>query len=308
MVAGRTLSVMLAPRRPRTIGLVVVVALLVLPACGSGSEPPASAPGTQVPRDPQQRILTVLTTGGFTSAGDRLSDFPTFVLFGDGRLFTSEYDRMRPPPVPPVELRRLTPEGVDALVAAAREVRLDEPEDDFGFPGITDVATTYFRLNADGTESLSGVYALGVTNRGPQVDERVWERRLEVQAFHERMFSVEEWLPERTVGAPEVFSPERYLLFTDFAGNLDEVLPGHAPPLEWPSDMPEGSPVAGPTAADATCAVVTPEQAQPFVDAASQNPVPASTWVQGDRLVGAYLRPLLPDESDCDSVMAARPA
>lgn len=307
MVAGRTLSVMLASRRLRTIGLVVVVALLVLPACDSGAEPQAG-PRTQVSRDPQQRILTVLTTGGFTSAGDRLNDFPTFVLFGDGRLFTSEYDRMRPPPVPPVELRRLTPEGVDAVVAAAREVRLDEPEDDFGFPGLTDAATTYFTLNADGRESLSGVYALGVTNRGPQVDEQVWQRRLEVQAFHQRLFTVEEWLPKGSVGEPEVFSSERYLLFTDFAGNLNEVLPGHAPPLEWPPDMPEGTPVAGPPGADATCAVVSPEQAQTFVDAASQNPVPSSTWVRGDQLVGAYLRPLLPDEPDCDSVVAARPA
>lgn len=293
--------------RYRSSLLVASAALLgamVVGACSSASEPAPES--VQTTRDPNERVFMVLTTGGFTSAGDRLSDFPTFVLFGDGRLFTSEFDRTRPPAVPPVEIRRITQEGIDAMVAGARQVRLDEPEDEFGFPGITDVATTYFTLRTEGKESLSSVYALGFTTPGAPVDEEVWQRRLDVQSFHQRMFEPEEWLPEGSVGEAEEYSPDGYLLFTDHVGNLGDLPPGEPPPPAWPAGLSEGSPVPGPEGSDTTCALVTPAEAQRLIDGTTEGSPP--TWRLGDRIIGAYLRPLLPDEADCASVVAARPA
>lgn len=276
--------------------------LLLVAAC-SGDPGAGAQPRVEHPSEPAERVLSVLSTGGFTWPGDNLSDVPTFVLYGDGRLLTPVYrDPSEPEILPSIEARQIAPEGIQAILLAARDAGLFGPAVDYGTPGITDVDTTYLEFQADGRTHQKSAYALGSSLDSVQIEPEVRSRRLALSAWYERMFDLEPWLPEDSVGDPQVVEFDRYLVFADDQGRLEELAPEEPLP-EWPlTARLSGLSPAGP---DTGCTVVSRSQVDTILQAATGKAEPL--WVDSGRVFGTFLRPLLPDETDCRSVLSRRP-
>ncbi|HEX2178975.1 MAG TPA: hypothetical protein VHL54_05570 [Actinomycetota bacterium] len=279
------------------------VVLLLAAACGGGSAP-APQPDIDYPQDPAARVLSVLSTGGFTWPGDNLSDVPTFLLYGDGRLLTPVYrDPSNPQILPSIEARQISPEGIEAILRAAQDAGLFGPPVDYGTPGITDGDTTYLELQADGRTHEKSAYALGSSLDSVRMEPEDRRRRLALSAWYERMFDLEPWLPEGSVGDPEVLVSDRYLVFADDQGRLEDLAPEQPLP-EWP--LAAGLTGLTPAGPDTGCAELSRSEVDTILQAAGSEVEP--NWTDSGRVFTTFLRPVLPDETDCRSVLSRRPA
>lgn len=283
--------------------LLATAFLLLLVAACSGDSGAGTQPEIDHPADPAERVLSVLSTGGFTWPGDNLSDVPTFVLYGDGRLLTPVYREPSDPESPPsIEARQISPEGIQAILRSAQDAGLFGPAVDYGTPGITDVATTYIDIRAGGRSHKKSAYALGSSLESVRIEPEVRSRRLALSAWYERMFDLEPWLPEGSVGEPQVVEFDRYLVFADDQGPVEELAPEQPLP-GWPLAAGlAGMPPAGP---DTGCTVVSRSEVDTILQAATRKAEPL--WVDSGRVFATFLRPLLPDETDCRSVLSRRP-
>jgi len=279
---------------------LVLLLTITLGACGR-EEPSWIA----YPKGENDRVLSVLSTGGFTNPGDNLSDAPTFILYGDGRFLSQVYrDPSLPQAIPEIVVRRISAEGIQAILSAAKAAELFGPEADFGPALATDVSTTYFQLQADGRLHIKSVYALFTTFGQYPVDWEARRRRLAVQAFYERMFDLEGWMPEGSVGKPEALGFERFLLFADDEGSLQD--PDSPIPPAWPLPIPLNEMPASEAGSSTRCTVLSEDELDVLRGSHPATGVSPS-WSSSGRTFLTFLRPLLPGETDCHSVEAARP-
>lgn len=281
---------------------MILLLVLVLGACAAGEDAAEPPPPIGHPEGADERVLSVLSTGRYGSAAGNLSDLPDFVLYGDGRLFSRVWsDPSAPPPVPEVLVRTISPPGVQAVLRSAEDAGLLDPEEDYGHPGILDGPTTYIEARAGGRERRHEVYLLGSLLPDP-VDWPVLSRRLAVQAWHERLYDLEAWLPEGSVGAAEPADFATWLLFAEGQGRLQD-LELEAVPPRWP--LPEPLASAPSVGAETRCRTLTTAEVDTLRQAAGS--APELSWVSEGVVFGTHLRPLLPGEAGCESVVDGRP-
>ncbi len=88
--------------------------------------------------------------------------FPTFTLYGDGRIIATDRD-VETGALPRIVEARVSSEGMQALVAEAVAAGLLEPLDDYGDAQIGDADSTRFVLDTGDRQVSFGVYAVGET-------------------------------------------------------------------------------------------------------------------------------------------------
>ena len=268
---------------------------LLLTACGGGGE------RIDHPVGAGELVLRVEAGGGLVPPDYNLHQLPSFSLYGDGRLVTpGPQIALYPGPALPNLLERpLTEEGVQAILAAARDAGLLGPNRHYDAPGIMDAATTTFTVVADGAKHVISAYALGLEVPSPPgVSEEELEARKALLDFSAKLFDGS-WLPEGSLGeeAPYAFTELRvYVRPYDTSPE-----PGlEQPERPWPLAEPLASfgRPAGNLLPDLRCGAVSGEELATLLpEAQASNEL--TPWASGGARYLLVFRPLLPDEHGC---------
>jgi hypothetical protein len=285
--------------------LTAVVPLLVLGACARGAEgaPASNSPSADAPaRLPaaNELVLRAETYGGFVPASRQLGQFPQLSVYGDGRVISEgPVPSIYPgPALPNLQVQQITPELVQSLVnqGVAAGVRNGA---DFGHPGVADAPTTRITVVSAAGKQVVTVDALAQAqpnDRRLTADQQT--ARTKLAAFVQKL----EGLPvQKGVPAPVAYQPTGIAVF---ASPYTPPASGPAStPKAWPGPALPGAPID--PATKAGCVAVTGPQAASVLTAAkSANQL--TPWTAGSAKWQITFRPLLPDETGCASVKAAR--
>lgn len=266
--------------------------LFALAAC-SGSANPLVDPSA--PTD--GLLLRVETVGAFVPVEYSLQQMPSFSLYGDGRVIMqgAQIEIYPQPALPPVNVRTITHEGVEAIMQAARDAGLSGPDKNYDTMNVTDVGTTVFTVR-DGEEHETKVYALGFDD-GQNMSAEEKQARARLNEFNQKLSDLQSWLPEGSVGDEEAFEAESLRVYVrPFDKNaVEEGL--EQKPRDWPlTDQPLAT--FGEQREVARCGVLDGHDAQTVLDdAAETNQL--TPWVSDGKRYVLTFRPLLPDESGC---------
>ena len=287
-----------ASRLARPAALLLVAAVATACVGTAGAAEPSATPAP----DPDRIVFRVDQDGGFVPPGVVLGRLPVVTVYADGRVVTAgpQIEVYPGPLVPALQVRTLTPEALDRLVALARELDLLR-DAHFDFPLIADATTTVLTVNVDGATYRYSAYALGEagTDEIPAddagVDRAAVAGREALRSFIDALAA----LPDADFAGPwAVYEPQAMRVFAGPAGPRPDDLPAQ-PVVDWPlGDLgAAGSPV-GDGSLGFRCQVLDGDDlatAGPVLAAANQLTVFASGGDEWSLVV----RPLLPGESGC---------
>jgi hypothetical protein len=274
---------------------------LILVACGEAKEDGGSVGGGGAishPTGAEDLVLRVETTGGFVPMEYNLTRLPSWSLYGDGRIVTEgpQIEIYPQPALPNLLVRRVTEDGIQAILEAARDVGLMQSDATYPNPCVIDAPDTVFTVTADGSTSVVSATALGFDGGGTCEGVDVAARG-RISTFQNDLGDLASWLPDGSVGAEETYEPQEIRIFVlPYQG--DPNLPQE--PTSWPLETPLGSfgRPAGDQLQDASCGSVTGtdlENLRPSLEGANQ----LTPWESGGERHRLLLRPLLPDEHGC---------
>lgn len=288
-------------RRWASPGIAALLTMLTVGcagiATGRGSD------GIEHPTSPNRLVLRVEQGGGFVPIEYALRDVPLFSLYGDGRIVTTgpQIAIYPGPALPNLVVTRISDEGIQAILRAARDAGLLGPDRHYDHPGIADVHTTTFTVVAEGSRHVISAYALGVDDATGLIPEDEREARRKLSDFQAKLSDLRSWLPQGSVGEESSFEFDELRIFVRQASweSPDEGL--EQPEIEWP--LEEGLAGFGQELNDLEFRCGSVEGASlatllPVV----QNANELTPWRDGAELYGLVFRPLLPDESGCEGL------
>lgn len=301
-------------RRVLPIGLT---SALLLSACAGFSPPPGGGGGgggggPVVHPGGTAVVARVEYTGGLVPYETIFTSLPLFTLVGDGRVIVQGpmSEQFPGPALPNLQVRRVTEEGIQAVIARITETGLFDESRSFSSASqvVADAQSTVFTLRADSRETVVDVYALGMFVEGEPPagvppDEVAAHRTLtELEAA---LVGLESWLPADDWADAEwqPYEPTAFrLLVSDVTD--EPPIPEEGEPMPWPGSTPpeemgEESPLQG-----VRCGLVMGNEAAEWYAALSQaNQL--TKWSHDGHVYRVTPRPLLPDEVlDCGPAAA----
>ncbi len=198
----------------------ILAVLLLVAACGDSAATTTTTPPTttttvapvafELPTGPDDVVLQI-------DVGVNQPDplpvvqfgFPAFTLYGDGRIIAIDRD-VESGPLPGLIEARVSPEGMQALVAAAVDAGLLEPLADYGDAQIGDADSTRFVLDTGDQQVSFGVYAVGETF-GIEDSEQIAGRE-RLAAFRRALRDWRAIAGEFVVEEPELFTGDGVLV------------------------------------------------------------------------------------------------
>jgi hypothetical protein len=266
----------------------VVAVALALAACGGSSSSAGESGRPQPPAGPDEVVVRVVTSGGFTAESREAAHLPKVSVFGDGRVVvvgptTLEFPG---PALPNLQEFRVTDDGLARILRAARDAGLlDDESPDYGDPGVTDQATTTVTVRTDSRTRQVEVYALGFNGRVSGVTPEQSENRDRLEQFIELAGDAGALGDDVVPGSERRYEPSALaaLVRTSDATDGDT----HAWPL---GDL-----------AGTDCTVYSGSDVATVLDAA-RGTREGDQWVSGSKTYQLELRPLLPDERTCDDL------
>ncbi|HWO70215.1 MAG TPA: hypothetical protein VNP94_05610 [Actinomycetota bacterium] len=287
----------------RTRHLIAALAAALLAAACGRLRPPAEG-GIPHPTGPDDLVLRVATGGGFVPPAYAFRELPSFSLYGDGRLIRpgATIEIYPGPALPGLYVTRISEEGVQAILARAREAGLLGPDRRLDWPVVADAPWTTFTVAAGGVSHVVSAYALGFeegTEGGlpPGVTEEEAAARRELAAFLRALGDLRSWLPAGAVGPEEPYEPHALrVLVEPWREAPDPALA--QPEVAWPLGPLAGFGEPSGLAPGARCGVVEGSDLRallPLAERANE----LTSWTSGGERYLLTFRPLLPDESGC---------
>lgn len=269
---------------------------LVLVASGCGTVATAEVDPTQstAPSSSDDLILRVEAVGGFTTPSWTYSRIPMVSIYADGRVITEgpQVTVYPAPALPNLQVATLPRRTVDELADKARAAGVGHATD-YGQPGVADATTTRFTLVEDGTKLISEVYALSETR---EEDPALTPAQRQAR---DRMRTLLQTLREPSgapAGGETAYRPTAVATIVSAWTSTGSGTPPTA--RAWRGAALPG-PVVGP--ADLHCGTTTGDAVRNVLtDAASANA--ETPWTYDGKRWSVAFRPLLPDESGCDSL------
>jgi hypothetical protein len=279
---------------------------------GSGSPGPTSGPpatGIPHPTGPDDLVLRVDLVGGFVPPNLLFSRVPSFSLYGDGRVIVEgAHTEIYPQPaLLALLVQRVTPEGVQRLLELARDAGLLGPDASYTTMHVSDMPTTVFTVNADGSRHVVQVYGLGVDTSGAGMSDSERAARKALSAFLGKLGDLRATLGSDQVRDAGEYTPTALrLLVTDGRPATDPGL--QEPEVAWPLDSPLasfGKPLEpGATRSVSRCGVVRGDDLDRLLPAVREA-TEISPWTSAGATFGITFRPLLPDEDGCVAPVGA---
>lgn len=252
-------------RRFISVCAAASVSALVFAACGSDSDgsgagddetlptpvatdAPASTeapPATDAPADPADpvesddepyAVLEYGVYGGFTTYTFAFQMQPNVYVSSDGLVFGPGAAPAIYPGalVPPMTVRTITQDGIDALVAAADDAGMLAEVDYTADTMIADAGTATLRITVDGEEYVHEAYALGIGGP-PGADAEETPERQALADFLEQLNDLGSIVGEAELGEPEPLDPTGYQFVAQEIADTSvfEIEPTVVP---WPAD------------------------------------------------------------------------
>ncbi len=286
-------------------GASLLTSTLLLAACSAG-DPSGGGDGTSTtgpdgsiahPNGASEIVLQVSVGGGFVPVEYNLTLVPQFSLYGDGRVIVpSPVVEIYPQPALPYLQTAIIPEeSVQAVLSATREAGLFDPTFDYGRPAITDVGTTSFVINADGTTYRSDIYALGMESGAGGLTLEQHQARAAIAEFRGRVMDLGSFVTSEPTWEPFQYSAlavYSQAVEPDTTTGPTDIEPNR---LEWPlgdlstlgeNVQPEGFKRVVISGQDLAAL-------KPLLDQATI----ITLWESGGREYHLFFRPLLPEEA-----------
>ena len=234
--------------------------------------------------------------GGFVPVEFAFTNMPQVSVYGDGRVITQgPVPAIYPgPALPNLQVAQLSEDGMQIVLAAAREAGLLDEGVDYGQPLVADGATTTFTVAADGKTVVTPVYHLAFENDGDgALSGEQKERRSKALGFQTKLSDLRALVGD-ALGPEEPFGWEAVSMFIQPADPDAEDPSGlERDVVEWPLTADPGT--MGESYLQGRKAVVSGydlDTLMPFLQRANQ----LTLWRSGDAHYSLAVRPLLPDE------------
>ena len=265
----------------------------------------------EVPTGPTDLILQMNVEGGLVPPQSLLLEMPLFSLFGDGLVVTQGPTTLQfpGPALPNLLASRLSPEGIQAVLAEARSAGLLGEDIFLRTDMVADAGTTTFTTTANGETTVVSAYALG-PEVPPGVTGSVADMYRKLAEFQAKLNTLQDWLPDGGIAEEEnPYEITRLQIVAMPVDSLQIPLEPTGDPVPWPLDTPLGElglPLAEtdaqlgtlPEFGEARCAVFEGDAAATLVDAL--NAANSQTeWESEGATYALFPRPLLPNEAGC---------
>lgn len=280
----------------------LILAVLLGTACGRLAADGPRSDSIDHGTGPNDLVLRVHSGGGFVPIDYSLREIPFFSLYGDGKLVTvgPQIEIYPGPALPNLLVSHVSEDGIQAILKAARDAGLMGADALYDHPGIADASTTTFTVVASGRRHVISAYALGF-DEPPSglIPAGEQEARRKLNDFQMKLGDMQSWLPDGSVGEELPFDFDELRVFVRDEAPRDDQLP--QPELRWP--LPQGLANFGAVLPDLDVRCGSVRRADldavlPLAREASE----LTPWRNDDHLYGLIFRPLLPDESGCESV------
>jgi hypothetical protein len=292
---------------PRSLAAAFVILTVIGAACAKATTTGGggSSSGIEHPMGPNDLVLKVETGGGFVAPATHFKEFPSFALYGDGRLIVqgAQIEIYPGPALPSLQVTRISEEGIQAILEGAQAAGLLGPDKHYDFMTISDAPTTTFTTVAEGGRHVVSVYALGESaaagNQGISPGEL--QAREALAAFQGKLGDLGSWLPQGSLTEEGPYRFEELRIFVlDQSASPEPGL--EQKPVDWPLSPPLasfGQPVTnGP---EGRCGSVSGDDLKsllPLAEKANE----LTPWQSGGTDYTLVLRPLLPDENGCEGL------
>jgi hypothetical protein len=269
------------------------LALVALLAAGCAQH--AASGGTPPPSAGHGLILRIDVGGGFLAPQAQLRQVPMFSLYADGRLVIPgpQIEIYPGPALPNLQVRTVSQEGIQAIVAAAQAAGLLGPDRHYDAIRVADAPTTTFTLVAAGARHIVSVQALGIEPVQGATPEETDARR-KLADLQSKLSDLQSWLPAGSLGPEEPFVTDELRVYV-FRYQPPEDLMQKT--IAWPLDSFQGFSLL-PGNAEIRCGAVSGPDLNAVLTAARQANELTPWGADGERWTVVF-RPLLPDESDC---------
>jgi hypothetical protein len=276
--------------------LVAAVATACVGTAGAAGPSATPAP------DPDRVVFRIDRDGGFVPPGMLLGRLPQIVVYADGRVVTQgpQIEIFPAPLLPSLQLRTLTPEAMERLVALAKDLDL-LADAHYDAIGIADAATTVLTIDIGGRTYTVSAYALveaGVDDVAgfPGMDQATRTGRAALRTFVNTVTG----LPDGDFTGPWAVGEATSLrIFSVPVIELPDDMVPPGGPVAWPIGVIDtaGEPV-GDGALGIRCQVVSGDDLDtllPFLHEANAQ----SQFTAGGGSWSVVVRPLLPGEAGC---------
>ncbi len=280
------------------IAATAVAAVLLLSACARTGED-AAADVAEPPQDADSLVLRVRQEGGFVPPERIVGRIPDVSVYADGRMITQgpQIAVYPGPALPNLQVRQLDAAAVDKLLddAAAAGVRSGS---DLGTPGVADAPTTRIDVVRDGaTATVSAVALREAMADDPQLTAEQRAARAKLTAFLAR-------LDEMAAGpGSQPYAAATVAALAQPYSPPDDGLPKQPEPVAWPGPALPGE-YLNPNVKIGCVAASGPER--DAILAAAKDAGQNTPWESGGKEYTVTFRPLLPDETGCADLKAAR--
>ncbi|BCJ74292.1 hypothetical protein CS0771_38360 [Catellatospora sp. IY07-71] len=245
--------------------------------------------------------LRIDHAGGFVPPAFNLTRLPEISVYADGRVITQGPVTMIYPPaaLPNLQVQRISTGDVQKLVQLAVAAGVGKQGVDYGTPQVADLPNARFTVTtADGVQRTE-VYAL-MDNMEPaagltpaQIDAR--KKLLDLM---KAVTDLPTTLGAKAVSASEPYKPVKVAaIATPWQAPGDGTSAG--PEIAWPGPaLPGASQGEG---LNLGCVVAEGKDADAVMSAAAQA-TSLTPWTSGGKSWTVSIRPLLPDETGCESL------
>ncbi|MFI5493721.1 hypothetical protein [Actinoplanes sp. NPDC051859] len=276
---------------------LVLLGACAQPGTGAGSSP-SSAPAAAPPTDGDALVLRVKQTGGFAGPEMIASRIPDLSVYADGRLiFDGPVTQQYPgPALPNVLVRTISPEQVRQLTEQATAAGVRDGTD-YGQPGVADASTTEVTVTTSaGTQTVAANALREAMAEDPQLTTAQQEARAKLRTF---LDGTDKLLAG---SGAQPYLPETLAVVVRPYVQPGDDLP-RPQPVAWPGPALPGEALAAPQ--KLSCVSATGDQ-RDAVFAAAKAANSATPWSSGGNNWAVTFRPLLPGESGCADLKAAR--
>ena len=281
------------PDQVRRAPLPAVLALLVLVAGCAGSGGDAATRPTPVSDGPGRLVLQVEHVRGFTTPEALATRVPLVAVYGDGRVVApgAQIEVYPPPALPPLQVWRLDPDGVQTVVDRAIAAGVTGTGD-LGTPPVADAPATRFTLVTDEGTTVREVEALFELPEDSGLTLEQQAARGELLGLLDVLTSPE---PLGATGPEPYEATAVAAAVAPWAPPTDPALV--QPEVPWPGPALPGEPLPG--GLGLSCVVARGAEAGAVL-AAAASATTLTPWVaiDGSRWT-LTLRPLLPHETGC---------
>ncbi|MEV4417289.1 hypothetical protein [Catellatospora sp. NPDC049609] len=244
--------------------------------------------------------LRIDYTGGFVPPAFNLTRLPAVSVYADGRVLTPGPQIMiyPPPALPNIQEQRISTGDVQKLVDLAVAAGVGKSGVDYGTPNVTDLPNTRFTVTTPDGVQHTEVYALTESmDNASGLTPAQQDARKKLLDLVKAVTDLQGTLGASAVGTSTQYVPKKVAgIASAWTAPGDGTSAG--PEVAWPGPALPGASLG--EGLGLGCVVAEQEAGAVLTAAAKASAI--TPWTSGGKSWTVGIRPLLPDETGCESL------